>query len=463
MNLLDLAKTRSQDNWLIYTGTQSLYPLSQHFYREITTQFAHKASPKIILVESEPIVFLAKFIAVVSAGYPVFLGNPTWGSHEWQQVIHFVQPDLIWSSQILPLQTPQKCENSCHHADLENWIMIPTGGSSGTIKFAIHSWETLIASVFGFQSYFNQASIHCFCTLPLYHVSGLMQFIRTFITGGNLIIQSFKDIENHQTLNFNRDQFFISLVPTQLSRLLNYPEKSNWLAQFSTVLLGGAPAWHDLLQTAKTQKIRLAPTYGMTETASQIVTLKPDDFLAGNLSSGKVLPHAKITICNEAGEKLDTNQLGTITIQSKSLMRGYYSPNDALTSQPPIQNFVSDDIGSLDENGYLSIAGRNSQKIITGGENVFPEEIETLLLSTKLVKDVCVLGISDPEWGQIIAAVYVPAIVNLSSLDLKAALVQKISPYKHPKLWVPVSQLPRTPQGKISRKQVQLLIQSQAS
>ncbi|MHC5732220.1 MAG: hypothetical protein ACYTXY_50800, partial [Nostoc sp.] len=103
-------------------------------------------------------------------------------------------------------------------------------------KFAIHTWETLISSVQGFTEYFQLIQVNSFCVLPLYHVSGLMQFMRSFTTRGKLAILPFKAVEKGQLLNLKQSDFFISLVPTQLQRLLENPELTEWLSQFNTVL-----------------------------------------------------------------------------------------------------------------------------------------------------------------------------------------------------------------------------------
>ncbi len=328
--------------------------------------------------------------------------------------------------------------------------MIPTGGSSGQIKFAIHTWETLTASVQGFTKYFQLKQINSFCVLPLYHVSGLMQFMRSFTTGGKLAITSFKTIESAQKLQINYSDFFISLVPTQLQRCLQNPELTEWLAQFKTVLLGGAPAWPELLKKAKFHQIRLAPTYGMTETASQIATLKPDDFLNGKIGSGQILPHAQVTIRNQQGEILSSHQIGNITIKAKSLALGYY---------PQIEEnqdyFLVDDLGFLDEQGYLNIVGRNSDKIITGGENIYPIEIESAIQATQMVIDVCVIGLPDKQWGQVLTALYIPKNSNTSNLEIETLLKNKLSKFKIPKYWIPQQNLPRNSQGKINRQQLQ--------
>ncbi|MEH2317271.1 2-succinylbenzoate--CoA ligase [Nostoc sp.] len=445
---LDYLNNLAQNDWLIGYNSHQFNQIAQELYLELTQISACGTPPKIILAEREPLRFLASFIAACAANCPVFLCNPDWGIQEWQQVFDLVQPDIILGELLhtptlllrhSPLPTP--------HSPL---IMIPTGGSSGQIKFAIHTWETLIASVQGFTEYFQIKQVNSFCILPLYHVSGLMQFIRSFTTGGKLAIQPFKAVESNQILNIKQSEFFISLVPTQLQRLLQNPELTQWLSQFNTVLLGGAPAWNELLEKARFHRIRLAPTYGMTETASQIATLKPDDFLGGKISSGQILPHAKVTIRNQQDEILNSNKIGNITIYAQSLALGYYP-----ITREHQTDFQVDDLGFLDDQGHLNIVGRNSDKIITGGENIYPAEIESAIQATQMVADICVIGIPDKHWGQALTAIYIPKQSDTSALKIQTQLNDKLSKFKIPKYWIPQQNLPRNSQGKINRQQLQ--------
>ncbi|WP_016950295.1 2-succinylbenzoate--CoA ligase [Anabaena sp. PCC 7108] len=433
---LDYLQKIKNHHWLIGDDSQELQQIANELYLELT-QLSKKTAPKIILAEREPVRFLASFIAACAAKCPIFLCNPDWGKDEWQQVFNLVQPDIVWGVDNNFVQSP----NTNYQLPITDSIMIPTGGSSGKIKFAIHTWETLTASVQGFTEYFQIETVNSFCVLPLYHVSGLMQFMRSFITGGNLVISTFKEVKFCQKSNLNYADYFISLVPTQLQRLLENPQSTQWLSQFETVLLGGAPAWDELLEKARFHHIRLSPTYGMTETASQIATLKPDEFLKGIISSGKILPHAQVTI---------DHLTGNINIQSKSLALGYYP--QLWENQ---DNFSVDDIGFLDEEGYLHISGRSSDKIITGGENIYPAEVETAIRKTNLIIDICIIGIPDKHWGQALTAIYVPKDSNTSTLEIQNQLQKKVSKFKIPKYWIPLPNLPRNAQGKINRQQVQ--------
>jgi O-succinylbenzoic acid--CoA ligase len=380
-----------------------------------------KNLPKKILISthSSAAEFIAEFIVGCGLEIPLFLCNPNWGIKEWQQVNELIDR----------VELPRD----------RGKIMIPTGGSSGQIKFATHTWQTLSASVRGFCQFYGVERINSFCTLPLYHVSGLMQLMRSFLTDGRLQIASFKEVCNLAP-RIDSQTYFISLVPTQLEKLLSlYPQ---WLAGFQTILLGGAPPDRALLDAARSHGLPIALTYGMTETASQITSVKPPEFLAGNFSCGRILPHAKIEILNDNNNSAEA---GAITIKSKSLMLGYF-PN----IEPDFHYLHTDDIGYIDTEGYLTIIGRNSGKIITGGENVFPQEVIQAILDTRLVKDVWVLGLADRYWGEVVTAVYVPIDANVSEDKLIHAIAPQLSKYKIPKYWIPVAELPRNSVGKIN-------------
>lgn len=453
-DLLERLKQRCQQPWLVGLDAAELSDRAEQRF-EMLNQ-GDQPHSTILLAEPEPIDFLAGFIAAVAAECPVVLGNPQWKESEWQKVLSVVQPDRIWASgridSGLPIgdQKPQLQKGT---------IGIATGGSSGQIRFALHSWETLTASVDGFRAYFQIDRVNSCCVLPLFHVSGLMQFMRSFCSGGKFALFASKDLEQ-QIQQIDPTEFLISLVPTQLQRLLQTSTNLPWLSQFQMIMLGGAPAWSDLLDTARSPlgetanqsyRLPIALTYGMTETASQVVALKPEDFLQGRSGCGQVLPHAELTLCDRAGKPVAPGQTGIITIRAASLCRGYLPPQEGDRLEQ--NQLVTDDLGYFDAAGYLHLVGRDSQKIITGGENVFPAEVEAAIRQTGLVQDVCVIGLPDPLWGEAVTALIVP-LANPPIAALEAALQPNLSRYKQPKKWIIVDRIPRNLQGKINYQQL---------
>ena len=523
------------------------------------------SQPIILLAISDPAQFLIWFSSTSSLGYPVFLGNPTWGLDHWQQVQEGLAPHLVitdpdwqlpphfpwhswvvdnslnlWEKQEFPQVftacgkriDPNDHEGLSHLSPIfgfpqpveSHWVGIPTGGSSGKLRFALHSWKTLTASVSGLQKsdLTNETGvINSCCTLPLYHVSGLMQFLRSLLSGGKLwllpwslvkanfqrnkpssISNQIDTVASDSPFSGDLDQFFLSLVPTQLQRLMKTHSGRNFLVRFYTVFLGGAPAWPALLNQAKNASIRLAPTYGMTETASQVITLHPRDFLKGQLGCGKLLPHAQIdwlsnpeqdnnNLCIQGRSRRKVEASRILTIRSHSLALGYYSiqpvknqtacyggslelwPGQAGVGETA-RSLVTDDLGYCDPDGYFYIIGRASDKIISGGENVFPAAVEAAILATGLVKDAVVLGLSDSSWGERVAAVVVPRAAMASPAgaaagpveeqlrtQLQHAIAPSLSPAQRPKQWLFIDAIPRNAQGKIQRQQLRDWAQEQ--
>ncbi len=444
----------------------------QHHF--LPTPIPH--TPLLLLCDPHPPSFLATFLAALLSGWHIAIANPYWSALDWRAAVERLHPDKIWGRPTdIPIQKPsQKLKNSNHSAPSiwksaisEPTIWIPTGGSAGDIKFARHSWSSLMASVEGFCSYFapNGEPINVYCVLPLHHVSGLMQILRAWVSGGRVALSTFKQLEHHRPLVMKPRDWYISLVPTQLERLIQ-SGKSDWLQQFQAVLLGGAPPWPTLLHRAQSLPLRLS--YGMTETAAmvtvseaQMVTTEISGGVADGIpSSGRALPHVKLQI--RQGERIcPPNEIGQIAIASAAVAQGY----DELTSlsavstfnlaaNPTEKCFYTDDLGYLSADGQLHITGRASGKIISGGENIFPAEVEAALRSTGQVQDVCVLGSAHAVWGEVVLAAYVPVHAQVSPESLQQAIAPILSRYKQPKQWISLSHLPRNAQGKINRPQL---------
>ncbi len=422
-SIYQLFSHRIKSGWLVNYSHEEIQRLQQLVSQNLAK--LTQSPPNFISIETiDAIAFIAQFMVGCRLELPIFLANPNWGTSERAQFA--------------------KLTSTVNPAQHQHQIMIPTGGSSGEIKFAIHTWETLSASVWGFREFYQVVQINSLCVLPLYHVSGLMQLIRSLLTDGKIVTRNLTDIAS-LTLPIDLDNYFISLVPTQLHKLL--ASDPSWLQQFQTILLGGAPPPNELLAQARRAQLPLALTYGMTETASQITSLKPAEFLAGNRSCGKVLPHVEIEL-----RATSPDGIGAICIKSTSLMLGYFPAIN------PATYFEPDDLGKMDPQGYLTILGRHSDKIITGGENVFPVEVIDAIISTGLVTDVWVVGVADDYWGQKVVAIYTPIDSDITNELVAIAIADKISRYKIPKSWIQVTEIPRNSLGKVSNQAIAALV-----
>jgi O-succinylbenzoic acid--CoA ligase len=345
-------------------------------------------------------------------------------------------------------------DNAPYLQPAEGWLMIPTGGTSGKLKFARHDEQTLTAAVRGFCGHFGLAQVNAVGVLPLHHVSGLMAWLRCALTGGEFRPLDWKAVEAGELPDLppKPEGWTISLVPTQLERLLNGVERVSpnalesgkrvegnafhlaWLRQFRIIFVGGGPAWPQLLDRAAALQLPLSLGYGMTETAAMVTALRPAEFLAGDRSSGTPLPQATVAI----GEG------GTIVLGGESLFRGYF-PDWRNTRE-----FETSDRGQLDEHGHLRVLGRRDAVIITGGEKVEPAELEALLHGTGQFTDIVVLGLPDPRWGQRVVAVY-PGH-NQPNFHEVIRATNRLADYKRPKSFIPlVGPWPAGAAGKVNR------------
>ncbi len=267
------------------------------------------------------------------------------------------------------------------------------------------------------------------CCLPLSHVAGLSIILRSVIYGTTAVLLDGFDTEQVASTLVSGDISLLSLVPTQLIRLL---EADADLSRPRAILIGGGPVPADALDEALGRGATLVQTYGMTETCSQVTTLAPDDAERKVGSAGRPLLTTHVRI--EAGE---------ILVQGPTVAPGCYEADGWLHTG---------DLGHIDEEGFLYVNGRRSEVIVTGGENVMPAEVEAVLLAHPSVADAAVVGRPDPEWQEAVCALVVVADGKEASDDeLRSHCASSLAPFKVPKRVAFVSSLPRTASGKLIR------------
>lgn len=315
--------------------------------------------------------------------------------------------------------------------DASGWLMVASGGTSGRLKFARHDELTTAAAVQGFCAHFGFSRVNAVSVLPLHHVSGLMAWMRCTLTGGDFVAWDWKRLEAGDLPPVHDDGWVISLVPTQLQRLLAHQAAVAWLRRFRAIFVGGGPVWTALADAAVAARLPIALSYGMTETAAMATALRPEEFLAGMRSSGSALPHVTIAI--------DTEQ--RVRIGGASLFRGYYP------ERGEARDFLTGDLGRIDEHGHLHVLGRADAMIITGGKKVQPEVVEAALRASGEFEDVAVLGVPDAEWGEVVVACYPRGGREPDAVRAAANL----APWQRPKRFVALEAWPRNAQGKVNR------------
>lgn len=331
-----------------------------------------------------------------------------------------------------------------------------TSGTSGTMKAVPHTWRNHRASAEGSARNLGvRPEDNWLCIIPLFHIGGLAIVTRSLFYGTAMTVRQGFDADAILSLLRQGDITLLSLVPTMLQRMLETAEsfRAADSPSMRAILLGGAAASQALWEEARRRELPVLGTYGLTETCSQVVTASPEeqDGMAG--SAGRPIGGAGLQIRDEDGLILSDGNEGEIWIRGAMVSAGYL--DDAARSRERYVDgwFRTGDIGSIDGAGCLHVIGRLDDMIVTGGENVYPLEIEDVLLRHSAVREAAVTGLPDSTWGRkVAAAVVLRDAVPFSELD--AWCRRELAGYKIPRVWQQMNALPRTPSGKLRRKEL---------
>mgnify|MGYP003653964791 FL=1 len=297
--------------------------------------------------------------------------------------------------------------------------------------------------------------------MPCFHISGTGTGLAVMFTGGSAIVLPEYDPTQALDLIAQYNISKIFMVPAAIQILLNHPRaKDVDFSNLKYITYGASPIPLELMKQAMdVLGCGFVQMYGMTETSGTITTLNPEDHdVNGNekmRSVGTPLPGVEIKIIDpETGETLPPYTIGEIATRSAKNMKGYWNRPEATAETIDADGWLrTGDAGSLDEDGYLYIQDRLKDMIISGGENVYPAEVENALYANPKVADVAVIGVPDEKWGEAVkACVVVKAGQELTEAELIADARSRIAGYKCPKSIDFIEALPRNPSGKILRK-----------
>jgi O-succinylbenzoic acid--CoA ligase len=305
------------------------------------------------------------------------------------------------------------------------------------------------------------------CCLPMYHMGGLAPTLRSALYGTSLAIQSGFDAERTAEVIAEYDVTGVSLVPTQLRRLLD----TGWEppAAFETVLLGGAPAGEDLLDRARDRGVPVYPTYGTTETTSQVATATPAQAAEHPGTVGQPLAVTGVTVLAN-GEPAAPGEVGELVVDGPTVTPGYLD-DDRTAEAVGSRGFHTGDLGYRDEAGRLWVEGRVDDAITTGGETVYPATVVDALREHPGVADAAVVGLPDEEWGERVAALVVPADPGGDGREgdgfaptpeeLREFCRGQVAGYAVPKTIGLADGLPRTASGTVDRGAVRERLRSE--
>ena len=322
-------------------------------------------------------------------------------------------------------------------------VIMNTSATTGQFKSVPLRWGQIRAHVQASKEVLGKTEQdNWLMVLPLFHVSGLSILLRSLYNGTAVTILPKYDKAQVLKLIESENINMMSLVPTILTQL----EPSIIHHNLRVILLGGEFIPMALIDACEKKSLPIYKTYGMTETFSQSVTFSVLDYPHKRDSVGKPLPGMQVRI-----DKPDADGVGEIHLTGPMVMTGY------IDKEPIDSDLNTDDIGYVDEDGFVYILNRRKDLIISGGENIYPKELEDLVYTLPSVKECAVVPVPDPKWGQ------VPALFvafhdgeSMTADEILSFMTKSLAKYKVPKYVKILPALPRNGTGKIVRNELRL-------
>jgi acyl-CoA synthetase (AMP-forming)/AMP-acid ligase II len=390
-------------------------------------------------------------------------------------VSHYVamqspQPEMAGFEELIAQAPGQASEAEVDEADLN--ILMYTSGTTGRPKGVMLTYGDFAAYVCGNTDLADGTPRGAaLLSVPLYHIAGITAMLTNVFTGRRLVIhRQFEPAAWLETVRRERITHAF-LVPTMLKRVLDHPAfDDEGCSSLEILAYGAAPMPMPVIRRA----IAMFPTtvgfvnaFGQTETTATITMLLPEDHrLEGSApeverklqrlaSIGRPLPDVEVRIIDPEGAAVAPGEVGEIAVRTPRLMKGYCSEDDA-TTQTIVNGWLhTRDLGWMDAEGYVYLAGRKDDLIIRGGENISPAEVEAVLHTHPAIEEVAIIGIPDVEWGEQVIAIVVPrANSPLTAEEVIDWCHQRLASFKKPASVQFVSALPRNALGKVLRKEL---------
>jgi O-succinylbenzoic acid--CoA ligase len=349
----------------------------------------------------------------------------------------------------------------------EPLVLLFTSGTTGHPKAVVLTAGNVLASAAGSAVRLGTLpDDRWLLALPPSGMGGLAPVYRTVLYGSALVLQ--REFDARRTLGTlsERKCTLISLVPTMLSRMVDVAENGGdgdpgrvgkgFPDSLRCVLLGGAPASRELIERCRAANVPVFPTYGMTETASQVATARPEEAFAQPGTVGRPLLRTRVQAVGN-GEPLEAGERGELVISGPTVTPGYYDDPEANEEAFSEAGFHTGDLGYVDDDGRVWVTGRLDDRILTGGQTVDPREVSDVLREHPAVNEAAVVGLASEQWGEEVGAALVPErnTANVESAvaegEIEAFCRERLANYKLPRTIAVVDRLPRTASGTVNR------------
>jgi fatty-acyl-CoA synthase len=359
-----------------------------------------------------------------------------------------------WRSLTDERATAAALQNTVSVDQHDTSVIMYTSGTTGLPKGVMLShgnimWNNINAQL----SYGGHRDDVVLTAAPLFHIAGLnVMTLQNFMMGSTLVL--LRNFDPALVLQYMQRYKVTSMfgAPAMFLFMSQHPNfEGTDLSSIKMLVCGAAPVPESLLNLYAKREIPFCQGYGLTETSPFASLLTPEWAAAKLGSAGQAAFYSALKIVNDNNEELATGEHGEICISGANVMKGYWNRPEATAKAIDDKGwFHSGDIGYLDEEGFLFICDRLKDMVITGGENVYPAEVESVLYKHELIAEVAVIGLSDEKWGEAVTAVI--ALVEGADLnleELRSFAESHLARYKLPIRLHKVPALPRNPAGKV--------------
>jgi O-succinylbenzoic acid--CoA ligase len=383
---------------------------------------------------------------------------------DWQ--LRHARPDLLMADAKLDTLVPQRMEIGLDRLHARSagspmdsvpaptsdtpLAIIYTSGTTGKPKGAILTAGNFAASAAASAAVLGvRDDDRWLLVLPWFHVGGLSILFRSAMQGTCVVVHDRFDAHTVNRAIDSEGITIVSLVAVMLERLLDDRQDRPLPKSFRCALVGGGPVPRDLLERCHRIGMPAAITYGLTEATSQVATMLPGEAVKHLGAAGRALPGTEI--------RIDGSTEGEILVRGPTVMAGYLDDPDATAHALRDGWLHTGDVGRLDDDGYLHVLDRRDDLIVTGGENVYPAEVEAVLASHPAIDEAGVIGEHDEQWGQRVVAV-VRLHDDAAPIDAATIIAhcrERLAGYKVPRvIHFTMSPLPRTASGKLQRSRL---------
>ncbi|WAA12965.1 class I adenylate-forming enzyme family protein [Fervidibacillus halotolerans] len=351
------------------------------------------------------------------------------------------------------VKTEQKWEN--HYLEEDPWMIIYTGGTTGRPKGVVLSYRAVIwnaiNTIVSWGLTEDEVTLNY---MPLFHSGGINALSIPILFNGGTVVIGDQFHPSEALLNLNKYQCTIALFVPTMYHMMQQTEEFEKLdfPSMKVFLSGGAPCPFPIYEKFVKRGLPFREGYGLTEAGPNnfyIPTMKAMEKWG---SVGKPMMFNEVKIVDDQGKEVAGSEVGELLIRGKHVFTEYWNNQQATAKTLENGWLHTGDYARRDQDGYYYIVGRKKDVIITGGENVYPSEIEQWLLQHEAIDEATVVGIPDEKWGERIVAFVSFKGEELQKDELKKYCEKKLAKFKVPKEFVPLDQLPKTPVGKIDKK-----------